>query len=220
MFLLEALHFLCCLPISECGQTGPQPASTEPNAGPAHGTELSVPDHLDHCHARNDTDALVWPRCLACVVAATGGPWCVKCVCPAKSATLKNVGRGGGGLGNLACPFNSDGWSLKTTFPWQQTASLLYPKSLEAKKTNKRLNVWLQGSGLSSLSCISAVSQSKHTWVEPLLFIQALISYFFSQKCKHRIQQFIIMYNKLWLDDYTNIFNNIVWFDFSLVNLK
>lgn len=59
----------------------------------------------------------------------------VECVCPAKSATLKNVGRGC--LGTLGCPFNSDGWSLKTTFPWQQTASLLYLKSLEAENKQK-----------------------------------------------------------------------------------
>lgn len=65
---------------------------------------------------------------------------CVECVCPAKSATLKNVGQGD--LGNLTCPFNCDRWSLKTTFPWQQTASLLYLKSLKAEK-NKQKVEWL-----------------------------------------------------------------------------
>lgn len=60
---------------------------------------------------------------------------CVECVCPAKSATLKNVGWGC--MGTLGCPFNSDGRSLKTTFPWQQTVSLLYLQSLEAETKPK-----------------------------------------------------------------------------------
>lgn len=64
-------------------------------------------------------------------------------MCPAQSATLKNPG---GHLGTLGCPFSGDLWSLKDTFPWKQTASPLYLKSLDAE--HKRKDECLTQSGV------------------------------------------------------------------------
>lgn len=108
----------------------------------------------------------------------------VECVCPAKGATLKNVRRGC--LGTLACPFKSDGWSLKTTFPWQQTVSLLHLKRHEAENKQKvqclTPSIRFDFTGLCF--CVSAVPSSKQTSIEPLLFVRALISQFSSPKTK------------------------------------